>query len=67
MLGAACAEHTAPIAKTRYRQADAACTVARVRDSGVAVEFDSPQWAVTPGQPVMLYDREVCLGGAVIA
>jgi tRNA-specific 2-thiouridylase len=38
-----------------------------VRDSGVAVEFDSPQWAVTPGQSVVLYDRERCLGGAVIA
>ncbi len=58
--------HTAHTAKTRYRQADAACTLANVRDGAIAVEFDSPQWAVTPGQSVVLYDREVCLGGGVI-
>jgi tRNA-uridine 2-sulfurtransferase len=30
------------------------------------VDFTSPQWAVTPGQSVVLYDGEVCLGGGVI-
>mgnify|MGYP001599625636 CR=1 FL=1 len=54
-------------AKTRYRQADAACTLRRVAGSGISVEFDAPQWAVTPGQSVALYDAEVCLGGAIIA
>jgi tRNA-specific 2-thiouridylase len=54
-------------AKTRYRQADAQCTLARVRDGEIAVEFDAPQRAVTPGQSVVLYDGAVCLGGAVIA
>jgi tRNA-specific 2-thiouridylase len=54
-------------AKTRYRQADAACTLARVEDARIAVEFAEPQWAVTPGQSVVLYDAEVCLGGAIIA
>ena len=52
--------------KTRYRQADAACTVARSEDSEIAVEFAAPQWAVTPGQSVVLYDRDVCLGGGII-
>jgi tRNA-uridine 2-sulfurtransferase len=52
--------------KTRYRQADAACTLARAAKSEIAVEFSAPQWAVTPGQSVVLYDREICLGGAVI-
>ena len=65
--GAAPAAHTAHTAKTRYRQADAGCMLARVQDSNLAVEFDAPQWAVTPGQSVVLYDHEVCLGGAVIA
>jgi tRNA-specific 2-thiouridylase len=58
---------TAHAAKTRYRQADSACTLARVDDGDIAVEFSQPHWAVTPGQSVVLYDGEVCLGGAVIA
>lgn len=54
-------------AKTRYRQADSACTLARMAGDEIAVEFPRPQRAVTPGQSVVLYDGEVCLGGAVIA
>ncbi len=53
-------------AKTRYRQADSACVVTRSEDDAIAVEFTQPQWAVTPGQSVVLYDGPVCLGGAVI-
>jgi tRNA-specific 2-thiouridylase len=52
-------------AKTRYRQADAACTLSST-DTGIKVDFTAPQWAVTPGQSVVLYDGEVCLGGGVI-
>jgi tRNA-specific 2-thiouridylase len=54
-------------AKTRYRQADAACTLTRLSDGRISVAFDAPQWAVTPGQSVVLYDGETCLGGAIIA
>jgi tRNA-specific 2-thiouridylase len=54
-------------AKTRYRQQDAACVLTESnRTSGFALEFDAPQWAVTPGQSAVLYDGEVCLGGGVI-
>jgi len=56
-------EHTA---KTRYRQADAPCTLRRVLDSEIKVDFADAQWAVTPGQSVVLYDGEVCLGGGII-
>ena len=49
-------------AKTRYRQADAACQLASNQ-----LRFDEPQWAVTPGQSAVLYDGEVCLGGGVIS
>ncbi|OYU28181.1 MAG: tRNA 2-thiouridine(34) synthase MnmA [Burkholderiales bacterium PBB2] len=56
-------------AKTRYRQVDAAC--AFHPDTPAAghcrVDFAQPQWAVTPGQSLVLYDGEVCLGGGVIA
>ncbi|WP_108472285.1 MULTISPECIES: tRNA 2-thiouridine(34) synthase MnmA [Rhodanobacter] len=64
--GAAPAAQFRCTARTRYRQADQACTVS-VTDSGLEVRFDEPQRAVTPGQSVVLYDGEVCLGGAVIA
>jgi len=52
--------------KTRYRQADAACRIAALGADECRVEFDAPQWAVTPGQSVVLYRDEVCLGGGVI-
>ena len=53
-------------AKTRYRQADAPCTLARAQ-AGFRLDFQDAQWAVTPGQSAVLYDGEVCLGGGVIA
>jgi tRNA-specific 2-thiouridylase len=52
--------------KTRYRQADAACRLDASQAGSIAVRFDAPQWAVTPGQSVVLYDRDVCLGGGII-
>ncbi len=54
-------------AKSRYRQADAACTLGALDDGQFALAFAQPQWAVTPGQSAVLYDGEVCLGGGVIA
>ena len=54
-------------AKTRYRQADAACTLAALGDGRFRLDFSAPQWAVTPGQSAVLYQGEVCLGGGVIA
>jgi tRNA-specific 2-thiouridylase len=54
-------------AKTRYRQADQPCTLVGIRDGIGRVEFDSPQRAITPGQSVVFYDGELCLGGGVIA
>ncbi|NWN91474.1 tRNA 2-thiouridine(34) synthase MnmA [Marinobacter adhaerens] len=52
-------------AKTRYRQPDQDCEVT-VIEGGVKVVFDDAQRAVTPGQSVVFYDGDVCLGGAVI-
>jgi tRNA-specific 2-thiouridylase len=54
-------------AKTRYRQADAPCTLAVGAEHDFALEFAQPQWAVTPGQSAVLYRGEECLGGGVIA
>ena len=52
-------------AKTRYRMADAPCAVSAHRDA-LRARFDEPQWAPTPGQFLVIYDAEVCLGGGVI-
>ena len=53
-------------AKTRYRQADAPCHFTQIFDDRCEIEFDEAQWAVTPGQSVVVYDGEICLGGAII-
>ena len=53
-------------AKTRYRQADAACALQAPASTAFTVAFDHPQWAVTPGQSAVLYTGDVCLGGGVI-
>jgi tRNA-specific 2-thiouridylase len=53
-------------AKTRYRQADAPCNITAVDEARCQFDFASPQWAVTPGQSVVLYQADVCLGGGVI-
>jgi tRNA-specific 2-thiouridylase len=52
-------------AKVRYRQADQACRV-EVDDGQLHIAFDTPQRAITPGQSVVLYQGDICLGGAVI-
>lgn len=53
-------------AKFRYRQPDQGVTVNVKGKNLIEVIFDEPQKAVTPGQSVVLYDEEVCLGGGVI-
>jgi len=53
-------------AKTRYRQQDAGCTIETAEDDICVVHFQEPQWAVTPGQSVVFYEDEVCLGGGII-
>ncbi|NLY58108.1 MAG: tRNA 2-thiouridine(34) synthase MnmA [Gammaproteobacteria bacterium] len=52
-------------AKVRYRQPDQDCVLEPTAD-GWLIRFDQPQRAVTPGQSVVLYQGEVCLGGGVI-
>ncbi|HLS83551.1 MAG TPA: tRNA 2-thiouridine(34) synthase MnmA [Arenimonas sp.] len=61
------ADRFACTAKTRYRQADQACEVRLDDDGRLSVAFASAQRAVTPGQSLVLYRGEECLGGAVIA
>lgn len=53
-------------AKIRYRHTDAACTLTQINDDQYQVDFLQPQWAATPGQAIVFYDRNICLGGATI-
>jgi tRNA-specific 2-thiouridylase len=53
-------------AKTRYRQKDAPCSVESVDPQNCEVRFAEAQWAVTPGQSVVVYESRVCLGGGII-
>jgi tRNA-specific 2-thiouridylase len=53
-------------AKTRYRQPDQACVIETLVEGRASVVFDRPQRAVTPGQSVVFYQGDICLGGGVI-
>ena len=53
-------------AKIRYRQVDQACRVTRLEEDRLQVSFVQPQRAIAPGQSVVFYQGDVCLGGAII-
>ena len=53
-------------AKIRYRQTDAPCSIKEISEVKCKIEFAQPQWAVTPGQSVVIYESKVCLGGGII-
>jgi tRNA-uridine 2-sulfurtransferase len=53
-------------ARIRYRQAEQACEITRLDDARIEVEFAERQRAVTPGQYLVLYQGQRCLGGGVI-
>ncbi len=58
--------HWVYTAKTRYRSPDAPCEIERVDAERAVIRFASPQWAVTPGQSLVMYESRVCLGGGII-
>ena len=66
VAGAAPAREFRCTAKIRYRQPDQACQVRLQADGSAEVVFETPQRAVTPGQSIVFYDGDVCLGGGII-
>jgi len=53
-------------AKIRYRQADQRCKIIDLSQDSCTVKFDLPQYAITPGQSIVFYRGDECLGGAII-
>lgn len=53
-------------AKIRYRQTDQACKIVLQENNTARVIFDEPQRAITPGQSIVFYDKDICLGGGII-
>ncbi len=58
--------HWVYTAKPRYRTADQPCEIERIADGRAEIAFAQPQWAITPGQSVVVYESKVCLGGGII-
>jgi tRNA-specific 2-thiouridylase len=58
--------HWVYAAKTRYRQPDAPCEIDKLQGDNMEVRFGQKQWAMTPGQSVVVYESNVCLGGGII-
>ncbi|HEX5864286.1 MAG TPA: tRNA 2-thiouridine(34) synthase MnmA, partial [Casimicrobiaceae bacterium] len=54
-------------AKNRYRMPEAPCRLDRLDNGRWRAGFDAPQWAPTPGQFLVVYDGDVCLGGGAIS
>jgi len=53
-------------ARIRYRQQDTRCRITALEHSNASIEFSTPQRAITPGQALVLYAGEQCLGGGTI-
>lgn len=53
-------------AKVRYRQADQVCIIHPLNEKQYKIDFIEPQRAVTPGQSVVFYQGDECLGGGII-
>lgn len=53
-------------AKIRYRQQSQSCTIVQEENKHLKIVFEQPQRAITPGQSIVFYDNDVCLGGAII-
>ncbi|MFZ3063338.1 MAG: aminomethyltransferase beta-barrel domain-containing protein, partial [Actinomycetota bacterium] len=64
--GGAPTEPIRAMARIRYNMPDSPATVTPLPDGRVAVLFDQPQFAITPGQSVVFYQDDLLLGGATI-
>lgn len=54
------------LAKIRYRQPDQKCLVSKRDGPGYEVSFEQKQRSIAPGQSIVFYEEDVCLGGGII-
>ena len=59
-------EDTSITAKIRYRTIDSVCTIKFCTNEKNIVFFEVPQFAITPGQSIVFYSKNICLGGGII-
>jgi tRNA-specific 2-thiouridylase len=52
--------------RLRHRQPVQPACVLPAEDGSARIEFETPQWAATPGQYAVFYEHGRCLGGGVI-
>ena len=53
-------------AKIRYRGREKPCTIENLNDNMILVTFEEPCFAIAPGQSIVFYENNICLGGALI-
>jgi len=53
-------------AKIRYRANDVPCQIKDIDQNNISIEFETPCFGIAPGQSVVFYDGDLCLGGAII-
>jgi tRNA-specific 2-thiouridylase len=53
-------------AKIRYRQKDQLCNIEMLNNNSAVVTFQKPVFAAAPGQSIVFYNADVCLGGGII-
>jgi tRNA-specific 2-thiouridylase len=67
IAGRAPRTHCVYSARPRYRALDMPCEIDTLDGGHAEVVFARPQWALAPGQSVVIYESSVCLGGGIIA
>jgi tRNA-uridine 2-sulfurtransferase len=53
-------------AKIRYRQTDQECEITQIENEKLLITFKEPQRAITLGQSLVIYNKDICLGGGII-
>lgn len=52
--------------KIRYKYQASSCSIEPIDENNLRIIFDEPVKSATPGQALVLYDNDICLGGGTI-